>query len=177
MLANGVTIFRTLLTIPLFALLAFGAGAYGWAPLALFLGCGALDVVDGKVARALGQTSRFGAMIDLLGDRMLTLAAVSGLIAGGAHSGLVAAAGVLLVARDLVVASLNEAAPGALTTRGGLAETIKIALAFGGLTLLIAPRLHPLQAMAGESILCLAAVGAALTTAGYWRRGMTALHE
>jgi cardiolipin synthase len=82
MVSNAITIFRTLLTLPLFVLLAFGGNA--WAALALFLGAGALDMVDGKVARARNETSAFGAMIDLVGDRLLTFAAVTGLIAGDA---------------------------------------------------------------------------------------------
>jgi phosphatidylglycerophosphate synthase len=36
MVSNAITIFRTLLTLPLFVLLAFGGNA--WAALALFLG-------------------------------------------------------------------------------------------------------------------------------------------
>src|SRR6185295_17924838 len=93
MLSNSITIFRTLLTLPLFAILAFGAGEHRLTALALFLGAGLLDMVDGKVARARNETSAFGGMIDLIGDRLLTFAAVVGLIAGGGLTGFDVIAG------------------------------------------------------------------------------------
>jgi len=174
MISNAITIFRTLLTIPLFALLAYGAGGFGWTPLALFLGAGLLDMVDGKVARARNETSAFGAMIDLVGDRLLTFAAVLGLIVGGDVAGVQLIAGIIIVARDLVVASLNEALPGKLGPRVGTLEKIKIAAAFAALTLLIAPSTFEQQQMAGIAALWLAAAFTVLTVAGYW---MAALRE
>ncbi len=169
MISNAITIFRTLLTIPLFALLAFGGGAYGWWPLALFLGAGLLDMVDGKVARARNETSAFGAMIDLIGDRLLTFAAVLGLIVGGVITWpLDVAAGIVLIARDLVVASLNEALPGKLGPRVGPAEKVKIIAAFSALTLLIAPTMFAQQQILGLIALWMAAVLTVSTVVGYW---------
>ncbi len=197
MISNAITIFRTLLTIPLFALLAFGGGAYGWAPFALFLAAGLLDMVDGKVARARNETSAFGAMLDLVGDRLLTFAAVLGLIVGGALTGIYIVAGIVLVVRDLVVASLNEALPGKLEIKVSLLEKFKIAAAFIGLSALIAsqPLMHAanMQAAAmpdapdsgwgtamfavtaqaiGSSALVVAALLTVITLVGYWTRAL-----
>lgn len=177
MIANAVTLTRTLLTAPLFLLLTFGGDRFGWLPLALFLGCGLLDIVDGQLARRLGQPSRFGAMIDLLGDRLLTLAAVAGLIAGGALTGWCAAAGVILVARDLVVASLNEALPGRLATKGTVLEMAKVGFAFLGLSLLMAPSAPHGATRVGAIALGLAALGAVAATALYWRAAMAAFKD
>lgn len=174
MISNTITIFRTLLTIPLFALLAFGDGDYGWLPLALFLSAGLLDMVDGKVARARNETSAFGAMIDLIGDRLLTFAAVLGLIAGGAIGGVHIVAGVVLVARDLIVASLNEALPGKLGPRVGPLEKIKIVAAFLALTMLIAPAIFDQQQAAGVAALWVAAALTLATVIGYWRAALKA---
>lgn len=174
MISNAITIFRTLLVIPLFALLAFGGGAYGWTPLALFLGAGLLDMVDGKVARARNETSAFGAMIDLVGDRLLTFAAVLGLIVGGGIVGAHVVAGIILVARDLVVASLNEALPGKLGPRVGTLEKIKIVAAFAALTLLIAPTFFAQQVQVSLLALWIAAALTVITVVGYW---MAALKE
>ncbi|MBL8547711.1 MAG: CDP-alcohol phosphatidyltransferase family protein [Hyphomonadaceae bacterium] len=168
MISNTITIFRTLLTIPLFALLAFGGGAYGWWPLVLFLGAGLLDMVDGKVARARNETSAFGAVIDLIGDRLLTFAAVLGLIVGGTVAGIHVVAGIVLIARDLIVASLNEALPGKLGPRVGPLEKVKIVAAFSALTLLIAPHVVAQQQSAGLGALWLAAALTAATVVGYW---------
>lgn len=177
MISNAITIFRTLLVIPLFALLAFGGGAHGWAPLALFLGAGLLDMVDGKVARARNETSAFGAMIDLVGDRLLTFAAVLGLIVGGGIVGAHVVAGIILVARDLVVASLNEALPGKLGPRVGTLEKIKIVAAFAALTLLIAPVFFAQQQMIGLGALWIAAALTVLTVVGYWMAALKAFRE
>jgi len=177
MISNAITIFRTLLTIPLFALLAFGGGAYGWWPLALFLGAGLLDMVDGKVARARNETSAFGAMIDLVGDRLLTLAAVLGLIAGGTLAGLHVVAGVVLIARDLVVASLNEALPGKLGPRVSALEKAKIIAAFAALTLLIAPVMFAEQQFYGRAALWLAAWLTLATVIGYWLAALKAFAQ
>lgn len=168
MISNTITIFRTLLTIPLFALLAFGGGAYGWWPLILFLGAGLLDMVDGKVARARNETSAFGAMIDLIGDRLLTFAAVLGLMIGGTIVGVHVVAGIVLIARDLIVASMNEALPGKLGPRVGTQEKVKIVAAFSALTLLIAPELFALQHMVGLGALWVAAALTVATVVGYW---------
>jgi cardiolipin synthase (CMP-forming) len=197
MISNAITIFRTLLTIPLFALLAFGGGAYGSWPLLLFLGAGLLDMVDGKVARARNETSAFGAMIDLVGDRLLTFAAVLGLIVGGTLTGIYIVAGIVLIVRDLVVASLNEALPGKLEIKVSLLEKFKIVAAFTGLAALIAsqPLMHAAatqgaaapdapdggwgMAMIGTSAqsigsiaLLVAAVLTAITLVDYWRRAL-----
>jgi phosphatidylglycerophosphate synthase len=174
MISNAITIFRTLLTIPLFALLAFGDGGYGWLPLALFLIAGLLDMVDGKVARARNETSAFGAMIDLIGDRLLTFAAVLGLIAGGAIGGVHVIAGVILIARDLIVASLNEALPGKLGPRVGALEKVKIAAAFLALSLLIAPVFFAQQPAIAIAALWVAAVLTCVTVIGYWRAALKA---
>jgi phosphatidylglycerophosphate synthase len=168
MISNTITIFRTLLTMPLFALLAFGGGAYSWWPIALFLGAGLLDMVDGKVARARNETSAFGAMIDLIGDRLLTFAAVLGLIVGGTLAGVHVIAGIVLIARDLIVASLNEALPGKLGPRVGSAEKVKIVVAFSALTLLIAPQFFAQQQLVGLVALWVAAALTAITVVGYW---------
>ncbi|MCX7359187.1 MAG: CDP-alcohol phosphatidyltransferase family protein [Alphaproteobacteria bacterium] len=168
MISNTITIFRMLLTIPLFALLAFGGGAYGWWPLVLFLGAGLLDMVDGKVARARNETSAFGAMIDLIGDRLLTFAAVLGLMIGGTITGVHVAAGVVLIARDLIVASMNEALPGKLGPRVGTQEKVKIIAAFSALTLLIAPHLFEQQQPIGLGALWIAAALTVATVVGYW---------
>jgi phosphatidylglycerophosphate synthase len=172
MISNTITIFRTLLTIPLFALLAFGGNA--WIALLLFLGAGALDVVDGKVARARKETSPFGAMIDVIGDRLLTFAAVLGLIAGGGLAGVHVIAGIVLIVRDLIVASLNETLPGKLGPRVGPMEKVKIIAAFSALSFLIAPPLFAQQQLIGLAALWIAALLTAVIVIGYW---MAALRE
>jgi cardiolipin synthase (CMP-forming) len=194
MVSNTITLFRTFLTLPLLLLLAFNGDAR--IALALFLGAGLLDMVDGKVARARNETSAFGAMIDLLGDRLLTAATVIGLIAGGSTIALV---GLVLVLRDLVVAGLNEALPGKLEIKVSLLEKAKIVAAFAGLSLLIVGHcfmqasrrameagdgtvqagwdqvaLGAWSYQIGGIALVIAAVLTLATVVDYWRRGLKA---
>lgn len=69
---NGLTFLRAL-GIPLFIYLAVELEADGWAILTLAIG-GATDYLDGKLARAWGQESRFGELADPAIDRLYIIA-------------------------------------------------------------------------------------------------------
>lgn len=135
MAANLLTALR-LLALP-FLVWAVLADA-GWAALALFLGAGLTDVLDGWVARRFNLTSAFGAMFDLLADRLLTLVSLGALMAIGAFPGAWIAVPLLLIARNVFVAGLQQAQPGRDFNYPPL-EHPKIALNFLGASLLMAP--------------------------------------
>jgi cardiolipin synthase len=69
---NALTGLRAL-GIPLFIYLALGPQADGWAIAVLAVG-GATDYFDGKLARALGQESKLGEILDPTIDRLYILA-------------------------------------------------------------------------------------------------------
>jgi cardiolipin synthase len=62
-----------LLGVPLFLWLLLGPHADGWAIVVLALS-GVTDWADGKLARALGQSSRLGALLDPAADRLYIVA-------------------------------------------------------------------------------------------------------
>jgi cardiolipin synthase len=62
-----------LLGVPLFLWLLLGPHADGWAIVVLMLS-GVTDWADGKLARALGQSSRLGALLDPAADRLYIVA-------------------------------------------------------------------------------------------------------
>ena len=67
--ANAVTLIRTVGGLVLFSVAAFKHSAsWNLAGLAMYWG---LDVLDGYLARALNQETRFGAQMDILSDRFL----------------------------------------------------------------------------------------------------------
>jgi phosphatidylglycerophosphate synthase len=169
-ISNLVTSLRLVLSVPLLVLLLQPSPAGRWAALGVFLLAGFTDVIDGRIARALGEVSKLGAMLDLISDRLLTLVIVIGLIANGELRGPGLVAGVALVARDLTAASFGEAAPG-LGLRVTLLEKLKIALQMVGFLLLIAPE-QPgeRQHEAGRWLLLGAAALAAWTILSYARR-------
>lgn len=65
---NVLSLLR-LIGVPVFLYLALGPEADGWAFGVLAFGA-ATDYLDGKIARALGQTSRLGQILDPAADRL-----------------------------------------------------------------------------------------------------------
>jgi phosphatidylglycerophosphate synthase len=169
MIPNLVTLLRILLLPFLAAAILSGTG---WSAAALFLSAGATDVLDGQLARRLGQTSAFGAMLDLLADRLLTLVSLTCLAAAGAFPGFWILAPLALIARNFAVAGLQQALPDRDFNLTAV-EHPKIALNFLGVSLLLAPvgvaevGLWALAASAGLS---------AVSVAIYARRALPAFH-
>ena len=100
---NALT-FARFLGIPLFIYLALVVEADGWAIVVLAIG-GATDYFDGKLARALGQESKFGEIADPTIDRLYIAATLITLyIRDAIPLWLIA----LLVIRDLFMAVVAE---------------------------------------------------------------------
>jgi cardiolipin synthase len=87
--------------VPLFLYLLLGPRADVWAIVVLAVG-GITDWLDGKLARLLGQYSRFGALLDPAVDRLYILAA---LVALGVREVVPWWVVGVLLARDLVLAA------------------------------------------------------------------------
>jgi cardiolipin synthase len=71
-LPNALSLLR-LLGVPLFLHLLLGPHADGWAVVVLALS-GVTDWADGALARALGQSSQLGALLDPAADRLYIVA-------------------------------------------------------------------------------------------------------
>ena len=107
---NALTLLRGL-GVPLFIWLALDLKSDGWAIFVLAIG-GVTDYLDGKLARAWNQTSRFGELADPFIDRIYIVATLIVLQMRGAIPLWIIA---LLLARDLVLAVMTL-----LLTRKGL---------------------------------------------------------
>ncbi len=94
--------FIRLLGVPLFLWLILVPQADGWA-LVLLVASGISDWLDGKIARATGQISRLGQVLDPIADRLYIAAALLGLALRGIIPWWLVG---LLVARDLVLLAL-----------------------------------------------------------------------
>ena len=99
---NALTFLR-FLGIPLFLYLALSLESDGWAIAVLAIG-GATDYFDGKLARAWGQTSRFGEIADPTIDRLYILAVLIALYLREAIPLWLIA---LLLGRDLILGILS----------------------------------------------------------------------
>jgi len=78
--ANGLTLLRVLLVVPL--LIALGNGRMAGATVLMAIAA-ATDVADGMVARRIGTATRLGAVLDPAADAMLVFAVQAQLIAAG----------------------------------------------------------------------------------------------
>jgi CDP-diacylglycerol--glycerol-3-phosphate 3-phosphatidyltransferase len=130
-LADGLTVARALLGLPL--LLALAAGNQGLAWVLLALG-GLSDAADGALARRAGGGSVWGARLDPLTDKILICAPLLWLAAQGT---LPLWAVWLLLARELLISGWRAGqGSGGPASWGGKAKTI---LQFASLLLLLWP--------------------------------------
>jgi cardiolipin synthase len=127
---NALTGLRAL-GIPVFIYLALALKADGWAILTLVIG-GITDYLDGKLARAWGQESRFGELADPAIDRIYIVATLVVLFMRGALPLWVIA---LLLGRDLILGVVTLALtynslPPLKVTYLGKAATFNLLYAF-----------------------------------------------
>jgi len=97
-LPNALSVLR-LLGVPLFLWLLLGPHADGWAVVVLMV-AGFTDWADGKLARALGQGSKLGALLDPAADRLYIVATLVAFVLRDVVPLWVVAA---LVGRELVL--------------------------------------------------------------------------
>jgi CDP-diacylglycerol--glycerol-3-phosphate 3-phosphatidyltransferase len=95
---NMLSILR-LLGVPLFLWLLLGPEADGWA-LGVLMFAGVSDYADGKIARALNQTSKLGTLLDPAADRLYILATLVAFVLRDVIPWWLA---VLIVGRDLLL--------------------------------------------------------------------------
>ena len=96
----NVLSFLRLLGVPLFLWLVLVPEADGWA-FVLLVVSGVTDWLDGAIARATGQISRLGQLLDPLADRLYIAATLIGLAIRGIIPWWLV---VVLLSRDLVLA-------------------------------------------------------------------------
>jgi cardiolipin synthase (CMP-forming) len=109
---NALTLLRVG-AIPLVVAAYFLPPAYGgWLMWGLFLVASITDFFDGWLARRLGLTSAFGAMLDPIADKLLVVTVLFLLARSGwlGTGGLLAA--IVIVLRELFIAGLREFAAG-----------------------------------------------------------------
>lgn len=92
---NVLSVLR-LIGVPVFLWLLLVEKADGWA-FALLVASGITDWLDGKLARLLDQSSRLGALLDPLVDRLYLLATLGGFLIRGILPWWVV---LILIARD-----------------------------------------------------------------------------
>jgi cardiolipin synthase (CMP-forming) len=97
--------FLRLAMVPLFLWLILGPQMDGLA-LLILMASGATDWLDGKIARATGQITRLGTLLDPLADRLFIIATLIGLLLRDIVPMWLV---VLLLSRDVMLAGLLPA--------------------------------------------------------------------
>jgi CDP-diacylglycerol--glycerol-3-phosphate 3-phosphatidyltransferase len=110
MMANILTFFRMALIVPFAALFLWNAPWNMNAALAVFVAAALTDFFDGRIARAKGEVSRLGAVLDPLADKLLVAAALILLLRNGVIGGLGVVAVIVILGREILVSGLREAA-------------------------------------------------------------------
>ena len=94
--------------IPLIVLLFYMP--YPWADPAaglLFAAAGVTDSLDGYFARRLGQSSRLGAFLDPVADKLIVAVALELLVSRDSHTLIVLTAAVI-IGREITISALRE---------------------------------------------------------------------
>ncbi len=106
-LPNTLTWLR-IAAIPLIVLLFYMP--YPWADPAaglLFAAAGVTDSLDGYLARRLGQTSRLGAFLDPVADKLIVAVALVLLVSKDSRAWIVLTA-IIIIGREITISALRE---------------------------------------------------------------------
>src|SRR5271163_394620 len=79
-----------------------------WVALAVFIGAGVTDFLDGYLARMWGQQSSLGRMLDPIADKLLVASCLLMLAAESTIHGWALFAAVVILCREILVSGLRE---------------------------------------------------------------------
>ena len=79
-----------------------------WVALVIFIAAGVTDVLDGYVARAYGQQSSFGRMLDPIADKLLVASCLLMLAVDQTIKGPALWAAIIILCREILVSGLRE---------------------------------------------------------------------
>lgn len=111
-MANALTLARIALIAPFAAVFLINAAWNMTAALAIFTVAALTDFLDGRIARARGETSALGAALDPLADKLLIAAALILLLRNGVIAGPGVIAVLMILLREILVSGLREAVSG-----------------------------------------------------------------
>jgi cardiolipin synthase (CMP-forming) len=112
-LANMLTYGR-IVAVPVVAACMFGVAVFDgplwlrWVALAIFIAAALTDWLDGWAARAYGQHSRLGRMLDPIADKLLVSICLLMLAVDGTIRGWSLWAAIIILCREILVSGLRE---------------------------------------------------------------------
>lgn len=107
-LPNLLSMYRIVI-IPVMILLFYLDSMWAaWMNLVLFAIAGATDFLDGYIARATGQTSILGKVLDLLSDKLIVGVTLILLVAFDRLEGIWIIPAVIIYIREIMISSVRE---------------------------------------------------------------------
>ena len=106
-MANYITILRMVLIFPVLLFATSYSSPYNWVALLLFVIAGITDHLDGYIARKTGSTSSFGALLDLVADKLLIIITLFYFISYES-SILLIIPSILIVIREVVISAFRQ---------------------------------------------------------------------
>ena len=106
-MANYITILRMALIFPVLIFATSYSSPYNWVALLLFVIAGITDHLDGYIARKTGSTSSFGALLDLVADKLLIIITLFYFISY-ASSILLIIPSILIIIREIVISAFRQ---------------------------------------------------------------------
>lgn len=102
--------YARLAAVPLIAMVMFfmEGETRNWLAVGIFIIAGITDFLDGYVARAWGQQSPLGRMLDPIADKLLVGATLMMLVADQTISGWSIWAALIILSREILVSGLRE---------------------------------------------------------------------
>ena len=106
-MANYITILRIALIFPVLIFATSYSSLYNWVALLLFVIAGITDHLDGYIARKTGSTSSFGALLDLVADKLLIIITLFYFISYSS-SILLIIPSILIIIREIVISAFRQ---------------------------------------------------------------------
>lgn len=153
---NKLTILRIIL-VPIFVVLMLTRIPYGGSlAAAIFVIAALTDSLDGYLARKWKQTTKLGAILDPLADKLLITAALISLVELGRIPGWIA---IVIIGREFAVTGLRvvKAEEGIIIPASKLGKLKTISQVTAVLLIIVQNLYHPLAALAlGEWVMYIA---------------------
>ncbi len=110
----NILTYGRIVAVPLVVVCFFGEGKFSgsiaahWVAVAIFVLASITDFFDGYLARAWGQQSSLGRMLDPIADKLLVAACLLLLAADGTIAGWSLWAAIVILCREILVSGLRE---------------------------------------------------------------------
>jgi len=106
-LVNYITLSRIALIFPVLFLISLQDVLYNWIALSFFIIAGITDHLDGFIARKTGTTSKLGALLDLVADKLLISVTLIFLISYFQNDELILPS-IIIISRELVMMAFRQ---------------------------------------------------------------------